>query len=285
LSFPPLELADPVPVPTLHTDRLVLRLFRDSDIDAYAAMCVDPAVMRYVGDRHVLNREDAWRQMAMFVGHWQLRGFGMWAVEELSTGAFVGRVGLHFPEGWPDREVGWALVRRFWGQGYAFEASNAALTYAFDTLGWERAISLIDPDNARSIRLAQRLGQHRESDTEVRGHRVALYAVRRADWRGPAITANNEVMTMSRVELASLLRETGAAHHRAFASSDGDDPDWSRWYAEYLMSRLPERLARAYSLDTLAALLARLDEQYRAAGVVQPWAEYYAHHLTSGALR
>jgi RimJ/RimL family protein N-acetyltransferase len=89
--------------------------------------------MRYVGDRGSLSREDAWRQFAMLAGHWTLRGYGMWILEELSSGAFVGRVGLHFPEGWPDREVGWALARPYWGRGYALEAASAALlrrTYA-----------------------------------------------------------------------------------------------------------------------------------------------------------
>jgi RimJ/RimL family protein N-acetyltransferase len=90
---------------SIETPRLLLRPFRDTDIEAYAAMCADPEVMRYVGERGPLSRGDAWRQMAMLVGHWQLRGFGMWAVEERATGAFLGRVGLHFPDGWPDREV------------------------------------------------------------------------------------------------------------------------------------------------------------------------------------
>lgn len=168
---------------TLETARLLLRPFRDGDIDAYAAMCADPDVMRYVGDRGVLSREDAWRQMAMLVGHWQLRGLGMWAVEERTTGLLIGRVGLHFPEGWPDRELAWALARPYWGKGLAFEAARAALAYAFETLQWERAISLIDRANGRSIRLAEHLGEHFEKELEVRGHRVAMYSIRRGSWR------------------------------------------------------------------------------------------------------
>jgi len=168
---------------TLQTQRLLLRPFRDTDIDAYAAMCADPDVMRYVGRRGVLSREDAWRQMAMLVGHWQLRGFGMWAVEELPTGDFVGRVGLHYPDGWPDREIGWALARQHWSKGFGFEACRAALTHAFDTLQWERAISLIDPANHRSIRLAERIGERFDREVEVQGHRVALYSVERTSWR------------------------------------------------------------------------------------------------------
>jgi RimJ/RimL family protein N-acetyltransferase len=135
--------------------------------------------MRHLGDRGPLSREDAWRQLAMFAGHWSLRGYGMWAVEELAGGAFVGRVGLHYPEGWPERELGWALARHHWGRGYAFEAATAALRIAFATLDWPRAVSLIAPSNVRSIRLAERLGERFERNLVVRGHEVSLYAVER----------------------------------------------------------------------------------------------------------
>lgn len=122
--------------------------------------------MRYVGEHGVMSREDAWRQL-----------------EEVGTGAFVGRVGLHYPEGWPDREVAWALAREFWGRGYAFEAARAALQEAFETLGWPRLISLIDPANTRSVRLAQRLGERLEGEATIRGHPVAVYGLARSAWR------------------------------------------------------------------------------------------------------
>lgn len=175
-----LDLDGPAAPTVLETPRLLLRPFRADDLDPYAALCADPEVMRYVGDRGVLSREDAWRQMAMLAGHWQLRGFGMWAVEERETGAFVGRVGLHYPEGWPGREIAWALARPFWGRGYAMEAARAALGEAFGRLGWPRVISLIDPRNIRSVRLAARLGGRLEGEATVRGHSVAVYAVERS---------------------------------------------------------------------------------------------------------
>lgn len=169
-------------VGTLETERLLLRPFRSGDIESYAAMCADPEVMRYVGERGVLSREEAWRQMALLAGHWQLRGFGMWAVEERRTGAFIGRVGLHYPEGWPDREVAWALARAYWGHGFAYEAACAALAHAFGPLGWPRAVSLIDPANRRSIRLAERLGERFERTVDVGGHRVSLYSRTSESW-------------------------------------------------------------------------------------------------------
>jgi len=172
---------------TLETERLLLRPFRNDDIDAYAAMCADPEVMRFLGSRAVLDREDAWRQMAMFVGHWQLRGFGTWAVVQKENGCLIGRVGLHFPEGWPDREIAWTLARPSWGRGFALEAARAALAHAFGHLGWTRAISLIDPENHRSIRLAERLGERLEGEITLRGQRLSLYGIERERWH-PAQT-------------------------------------------------------------------------------------------------
>ena len=85
----------------LDTERLRLRMWRESDIDAYAGMCADPLVMRYLGPGKTMTRHEAWRSMAFFIGHWQLRGYGHWAVEEKATGTMIGRIGFLNPEGWP----------------------------------------------------------------------------------------------------------------------------------------------------------------------------------------
>src|SRR6266511_4421164 len=98
---------------TLETDRLTLRMLREADIDAYAEMCADPEVMRYIGDGQPLIRPMAWRNLAMMVGHWSLRGYGLWAAQERSSGVLVGRIGFWNPEGWPGFELGWMLRRSF----------------------------------------------------------------------------------------------------------------------------------------------------------------------------
>ena len=105
----------------LETDRLKLRMWRESDLDAYAAMSADPMVMRYLGAGAVMTRAEAWRSMAFFIGHWQMRGYGHWAVEEKATGRMIGRIGFLNPEGWPGFEIGWTLARDAWGKGYATE--------------------------------------------------------------------------------------------------------------------------------------------------------------------
>ena len=167
---------------TLETDRLLLRPFRADDIDAYAAMCADPEVMKFMGSGP-MTREDAWRHMAMLVGHWTLRGYGFWAVEERTSGAFIGRIGCHFPERWPDVEVAWVLARPFWDRGYAFEGARAAIAHAFTSLDRNHIVSLIDPANDRSRRLAERLGESVEGRAQLRGREVLVYGLSREAWR------------------------------------------------------------------------------------------------------
>ncbi|MBN1630175.1 MAG: GNAT family N-acetyltransferase [Thermoleophilia bacterium] len=162
--------------PIIETERLRLRPFRQEDTDVYAAMCADPKVMRYLSPTgEILSREDAWRQMAMLVGHWELRGFGIWAAEERQTGCFVGRIGLHYPEGWPDRELGWALRQEFWGRGLAFEGARAVADHAFRDLGWTHLISLIRPGNGRSVRVAENLGAVATDVALIRGIEHVVY--------------------------------------------------------------------------------------------------------------
>jgi len=162
---------------TLDCPRVSLRLFRESDLDAYAEMCGDADVMRFLGDGHTLTRAEAWRNMALLLGHWQLRGYGLWAVEERATGLLAGRVGCWQPEGWPGLEIGWALRRRFWGRGYATEAALATLNYAFHTLKQAHVISLIDPNNSPSIAVALRLGMRMEGHTQIVDHPVLVYGI------------------------------------------------------------------------------------------------------------
>ena len=115
---------------SLDTDRLTLRMLRASDFDAYAEMCGDPEGMRYIGDGQPLDRPMAWRNLAMMAGHWSLRGYGLWAAAERSSGVLVGRIGFWNPEGWPGFELGWTLRRSFWGRGYATEGARKALEAA-----------------------------------------------------------------------------------------------------------------------------------------------------------
>ncbi|HEU4724264.1 MAG TPA: GNAT family N-acetyltransferase [Candidatus Eisenbacteria bacterium] len=163
--------------PEIETPRLRLREFRATDIDDYAACLGDAEVMKYIGDGLPLSREDAWRSMAVMAGHWSLRGYGHWAVEEKATRRLVGRVGYYFPEGWPSEEIGWLLARGVWGRGYAFEAAGAALARGRALLGLERVISVIQPENAASIRLAKRLGATLDRRIVLKGKEADIYSM------------------------------------------------------------------------------------------------------------
>jgi RimJ/RimL family protein N-acetyltransferase len=165
------------PVPRLQTARLVLRGWHASDIEAHAAMSADPEVMRYFGGP--FDREESWRRMATHAGHWALRGYGMWAVEREADGALLGRVGLWNPEGHPGLEVGWHLARHAWGQGYAAEAARAAIDWAWTVLEAPRLISLIHPENAASIRLAERLGERLLRHDTLDDEPVAIFGIAR----------------------------------------------------------------------------------------------------------
>src|SRR5262245_16446079 len=169
-------------VVTLETERLRLRMFRDDDLDSFAEMVADPEVMRYIAAGQTLPRTEAWRRIAMHLGHWQLRGYGMWAAEEKTTGQFIGIVGCFNPAGWSGFEVGWTLLRRHWGRGFATEGARAALRHAFTELGQPHVISLIQPPNARSIAVAERLGERLEGRTELLGVETLIYGIRCDEW-------------------------------------------------------------------------------------------------------
>ena len=165
---------------TLETPRLILRMFLQADFAAYhAKIASDPDVMRYLGDGRTLTRSESWRQLAMIVGHWHLRGYGMWAVEERSTGELIGRIGLFEPEGWPGFELGWVIARTHWGRGYATEGARRVLDHVFTDMGRDHVISLIYPANAASIRVAERLGETLEGHVNLFGHEALVYGITR----------------------------------------------------------------------------------------------------------
>ena len=142
--------------PVLETPRLTLRVPDMRDWEGFAAFLTSDRAALVGGP---VTRERAWRAFGHLVGHWVLRGYGLFAIVPRGAEAGIGMAGPWFPESWPEQEIGWSM----WsaaaeGHGYAFEAAEAARAYAFTTLGWHTAVSYIDPANARSIALARRLG-------------------------------------------------------------------------------------------------------------------------------
>jgi ribosomal-protein-alanine N-acetyltransferase len=162
-------------VPQLRTERLLMREYRDEDHERFAAILGDPEVSKALGRDTPIGPGDAWREMAMFAGHWQLKGYGHWVLEARDSGEVVGRAGLFFPPEWPDLEVGWTVAREHWGKGYAPEAARASCEWAHRELGVGHIISLIHASNARSIRVAEKLGERHEGQVHVRGFDLEVY--------------------------------------------------------------------------------------------------------------
>lgn len=165
----------------IETERLRLRMFEEGDLEAYARMCADPEVMQFLGGRP-LSREETWREIAIYLGHWQLRGYGLFATELKASRTFVGRIGLWYPLGWPRLEIGWAVDRPYWGHGYATEAGAAVMRYAFAQMGVEHLVSFIFPDNVASQRVAEKLGESRTGTCELGGLEAWLYEITRTEW-------------------------------------------------------------------------------------------------------
>jgi RimJ/RimL family protein N-acetyltransferase len=145
------------------TDRLVLRRWRVGDAARFAAINADPEVMRHIGRGHVLGRGLSDELIARFEAEWRERGYGPWAVALLDDpDALLGFCGLtvpmFLPELLPAVEVGWRFARDAWGHGYATEAARAALAFAFEELGMREVVAIVDPSNARSLRVAAKLG-------------------------------------------------------------------------------------------------------------------------------
>lgn len=171
--------------PIVETERLILRPWRASDIAPNTAMLSDPGTARYITPDHkaVTNETNGWRNAAIIMGHWALHGFGMFAVEEKSSGRYIGRVGPWCPPGWPGFEVGWGIARECRGRGYAIEAARAAIDWTFASFAIDRIIHCIDPKNVASQAVARRLGAENEGPAELHGDRIDLWVTTRARWQ------------------------------------------------------------------------------------------------------
>ena len=156
-------------IPTVETARLRLRAFHAADLDAYAAMQANPEVVRYLLTGQTATRIQTWYTMLTSAGSWALRGYGMWAVEEVAGGRFIGSVGIFEPLDWPEPEIAYSLDEPYWHRGFATEAAAAARDWLFAHLPHQRLASFIRPENGASIHVAERLGAVLEGTAELRG--------------------------------------------------------------------------------------------------------------------
>jgi RimJ/RimL family protein N-acetyltransferase len=158
----------------IKTERLILRYFKEEDWQDLSAYYSDPECMQYTAGRAQADWE-VWRKVATMMGHWQIRGYGPYAMEEKSTGKVLGPVGLWYPLEWPEPEIKWGLAKKYWGQGYAREAALAVLEMAAEHLPDLNLISLISTGNVNSIKLAESLGASYEKTVPFRDSEASIY--------------------------------------------------------------------------------------------------------------
>jgi RimJ/RimL family protein N-acetyltransferase len=164
----------------IETERLLLRTWQTDDAAPFAALNADPQVTRYLNGP--MSRDDSDELIARIRAHWDEHGFGLYAAEVKETGTFIGFIGLAIPSFLPDVlptvEVGWRLAREHWGNGYATEGARASLRCGFEDLELRQIISIIHPENAASIRVAERLDMTRGRDRihPVSRIRLSVYA-------------------------------------------------------------------------------------------------------------
>lgn len=172
-------MTGPVTPPTLRTPRLVLAPHAPADLPDVAALWADPRTTEHLGARP-FTREESWRNIQRYLGHWTIRPYGYLTVRDAATGAFLGEVGLMDSrrdttpdfEGTP--EAGWAFTPASGGKGYAREAAAALLSWA-DRAGVGRTVCMIAPANTPSLRLAEALGYRAAGEVEYRGEVLRLF--------------------------------------------------------------------------------------------------------------
>ncbi len=179
--------------PTLTTERLRLRGWRDDDLPAMAALNADPRVAEFLPK--TLTRDESDALVARLREHFDRHGFGLWAVELVGVADCTGFVGLNVPSFethfTPCVEIGWRLAVEHWGHGYATEAAREALRFGFESLGLDEIVSFTTTENRRSRAVMERLAMTRSPDDDFDhpvlppGHplrRHVLYRLRRTAW-------------------------------------------------------------------------------------------------------
>jgi RimJ/RimL family protein N-acetyltransferase len=173
----------------LDTARLRLRPWHADDLNAYARLLADPQVVRYISGGRPLPRQRVEAFCADFLAQWHELGFGPFAAIHKPSGQWIGQVGLNRLAEWPDVhnvEVGFELLRPYWGQGLATEAAIASLRLGFQTHRLERIISVANPANLASRRVMENAGLTYRGVRPYRGHETVWYAIDRATWEASA---------------------------------------------------------------------------------------------------
>jgi [ribosomal protein S5]-alanine N-acetyltransferase len=145
-------------IPSIRTERLLLRRPKAIDFPVYRDFFADAEASFFYGGPMAADR--AWRVLAADIGHWVLRGYGRWSVVDQASREMVGGCGLWWPDGYPRSELTWWIIPKARRNGFALEASRAAINFAYDDLGWDLVETHMNDDNKAAHQLALRLGGH-----------------------------------------------------------------------------------------------------------------------------
>jgi len=171
--------------PVLETARLRLRPPTMQDLEEFGRLTSDPEVMRYLG-KGVRTREETVSVLTAAIEHWDRHGFGIFVVEDLHEGTFLGRCGLRYFQNTPEVELSYSFGRPAWGKGIASEAAKASMQFGFDRLRLERIIAIAMPENIGSRKVMEKLGMHYEKNATYFGSDHVYYAISRADFGNSA---------------------------------------------------------------------------------------------------
>jgi ribosomal-protein-alanine N-acetyltransferase len=168
----------------ISTDRLELRPFEVSDEERVHSVYSDPEVMRHVGEGPVADIATTRAMIEDYIAHQREHGFSFWALIESASGALIGDAGLYLLEGsGPEVELGFTLGRRWWGRGYATEAGEASLAFAFDEIRLAEVVAVADLANAASIRVLEKLGMARTGTRIAYQSEHAFHRITARAWR------------------------------------------------------------------------------------------------------
>lgn len=189
-----MRLVSDLPRMVIETERLVLRRLRVNDLDELVVLQADPEIVRFMGpsDRH----DAGW--LGEVDQDWQEWGYGRIAITHRDSGCLLGRTGIKYLRQFQETELGWTLRREAWGHGYATEAARACADWAFRNFEIPYLISLIEPNNARSIAVAKRLGMTPVRDDVFLDRPMVVHRLDRDSWRSSVPTKPDRPRTESR---------------------------------------------------------------------------------------
>lgn len=176
----------------LTTERLILRDLEERDVEGIFALDSDPEVLRYIGTPVMTNRSEAAKVIALVRRQYQENGIGRWAVEERATGAFVGWCGLKWEQHirpFAYYDIGYRLIRTYWGRGYATEAASACLRHGFEVLNYPKICAAAEAEHQVSNHILQKIGLKQGEPFEFEGKRCNWYGLRKEEaWRDAIAT-------------------------------------------------------------------------------------------------